>query len=203
MERGVAFLRRSMGLSVVSSSSTNGTNIGQSRWLKWAKVGLFGGTAKAGGIQRASFSRALFEAGEVDSLRGAFNSNASTEGPAARADVGTVPSSRLEIQSSSPTSGLGPMVGEKRLKTATLRAVLREIPSYERTTEKELQYVLDEAGLSQQENIDFDEFVEVGEISFADCILFIPNIDLACPNVGLCGIEGDQPKTRRSCKEEG
>ena len=41
--------------------------------------------------------------------------------------------------------------------------MLREISGYERTSGKALQYVLDEAGLSRQPDVDFDEFVEVRE----------------------------------------
>ena len=164
-DNGVAFLQRSMGLSATSNTSLNDQFVGSGGWLEWTGVRMFGGKAKVEGLQKA-YSRALFEAGEIDSLRGVFDARATTSDNDAVRGSGATAQAQSQPDSASPPSsgsGLGaiPLSGEKRLRKEVLRTTLRGISGYERTTEKELQYVLDEAGLSRQHDIGFDEFVEV------------------------------------------
>ncbi|KAF8157831.1 FAD dependent oxidoreductase-domain-containing protein [Crassisporium funariophilum] len=50
--------------------------------------------------------------------------------------------------------------GEK-VKTEDVLDVLKDVPGYEQASSKELDYVLEEAGLKTQGDLDFDEFIEV------------------------------------------
>ena len=55
----------------------------------------------------------------------------------------------------------GEQVDEKRIAKKDVRALLNEIPGYEKTKEQEFRYILDETGLSSLDDFDFDEFIEV------------------------------------------
>lgn len=81
-------------------------------------------------------SRSKFEPGEVAALRTVFN---------ARAKV---------------SEGIEKVAAEEMLR------ILRGIPGYADITRKELDYVLDEAGLRER-TVSFDEFIEVGISSFS------------------------------------
>ncbi|ESK86944.1 glycerol-3-phosphate dehydrogenase [Moniliophthora roreri MCA 2997] len=92
-------------------------------------------------------NRARFDAGEVTALEQAF-------------------SLRAKDAPVSDAKGL--------IKTVALNEVmdiLRDVPGYEQVSVKELDYVLEEAGLKGRKDVDFDEFVEIcgnlKEVSFA------------------------------------
>lgn len=85
-------------------------------------------------------SRAQFEVGEIDLLRSAFHERAT-----AIAAVGQE----------------GGAKEEARLRNDDVKVLLRELSGYERTRTKDFEYVLEEAGLGNRKNMDFDEFVEV------------------------------------------
>ncbi|TDL30228.1 hypothetical protein BD410DRAFT_893336 [Rickenella mellea] len=97
------------------------------------------------------YSRARFEAGEVDTLRAAFLARSSTSGPAA---------SDLEKGKDGSKAVAAP-----RLEKAKLREVLDDVPGYEKISGRAVEYVLNEAGFDKQSEFEFDEFVEIcGEL---------------------------------------
>jgi len=129
LQDGALFLE-SMGLAagveVPSASRT---------WLEWAKSAVLGMKQKPDGRM---YSRAQFEAGEVDSLKDIFANGAKG------------------------AAGAGETEGQLRvIKKEDLRVILRETPGYENIRSNEFNYVLDEAGFSKREAFDFDEFVEI------------------------------------------
>ena len=118
----VAFLQGSMGL--VGASQI----LAHRSWTDWLYSQLFGYNIPA--LKPVRFySRAQFEAGEIESLKSLFFGY--TEGK------------------------------DGRLSADDLRSVLAEVPGYEKVWNKEVAYVLDEAGLSGRQEFDFEEFVEV------------------------------------------
>lgn len=140
--RKIAELYRAVAF-LESMGLAPGIELAPRTWREWATSSLFGLTGSAAlRPDGRTHSRAQFEAGEVDALREAF---------AARA---------------SGLAGQGETGGVQRLGRQELNAVLHEVPGYEKTREKEFDYVLDEAGFIQQLDFDFDEFVEVWDHVF-------------------------------------
>jgi glycerol-3-phosphate dehydrogenase len=88
------------------------------------------------------YSRARFEAGEVEELRRVFMKRA------AQVTVGEE------------------VAEEERIKKVDLVEVLKEVPGYEDVAMKDCEYVLEEAGFSSRKDVNFDEFVEVFFYSF-------------------------------------
>jgi glycerol-3-phosphate dehydrogenase len=86
------------------------------------------------------YGRSKFEGGEVAALRNAFISNAHGVGAAA--------------------------AGELKLKTGNILEILKDVTGYSEITKKELNYVLDEAGLKGQGEVDLDQFIEVRAFLF-------------------------------------
>ena len=91
------------------------------------------------GSQKVVYGRSKFEGGEVAALRNAFISSA--QGAAAAAV-------------------------ELKLKTGDILEILKDVTGYSEITKKELNYVLDEAGLKGQEEVDLDQFIEVSPSLF-------------------------------------
>lgn len=85
--------------------------------------------------------RARFEAGEVGALRSVFDKYAT--------------SSVLSAPSSSQRED------KNQILTASVINSIKEVAGYEAITRKELEYVLEEAGFSNQEALDWEEFLEV------------------------------------------
>lgn len=112
-------------------------------WLEWAKSTMLGMKQKPDGRM---YSRAQFEAGEVDSLKDIFATRAKG------------------------APGVGETEGRLRVKKEDIRVILRETPGYENVRSNEFNYVLDEAGFSKRDDFDFDEFVEVGGKKLVDWI---------------------------------
>ena len=84
------------------------------------------------------YGRSKFEGGEVSALRSAFISNA-----------------------------YGGAVRELKVKTGDILEILKDVAGYSEITKKELNYVLDEAGLKGQgEEVDLDQFIEVSSLLF-------------------------------------
>ncbi|KAH7923338.1 DAO-domain-containing protein [Leucogyrophana mollusca] len=116
----------------------------------WSLLKSGGAVTKKPGV---TYSRAKFEAGEIDSLKELFARHA-------------VPTSPRDHQAP-------PEVGaeERRLRKQHVREVLRALPGYEAIRAKDYDYVFDEAGFADREDIDLDEFVEIcgslKEVSFA------------------------------------
>jgi glycerol-3-phosphate dehydrogenase len=103
------------------------------------------------------YSQAQFEAGEVEEIRRAFIGRAET------------------LEPSTTQSGL---TSPTRLQKAELFSLVKSLPGFEGIKSKDYDYVLEEAGYSRQNEVDFDEFMEVRVIEF---IVFPLQIsDLIC-----------------------
>ena len=92
------------------------------------------------------YGRSKFEGGEVAALRNAFISNAAHGG--------------------------GGGSGELKLKTRNILEILKDVTGYSEITKKELNYVLDEAGLKGQGEVDLDQFIEVRAFLFLSFLSF-------------------------------
>ncbi|KAH8077521.1 DAO-domain-containing protein [Cristinia sonorae] len=89
------------------------------------------------------YSRAQFEAGEVDRLRQAFASRAKDATP--------------------PVDVSGSPVGAtyQRVEKGELFELVKGLPGFEDVKPKDFNYVLEEVGFTKQNDVDFDEFVEL------------------------------------------
>jgi glycerol-3-phosphate dehydrogenase len=136
MERSVEFLG-SMGLApgVISQSSPKGL-LERVQSVIWGAGALIGVGAGAGAKVSGVYSRALFEAGEIDTLKSAFEKKANAVVIAG--------------------------VEELRLGMSELPGLVNDIPGYEGIRMKDYEYVLNEGGFKGLTGVDFDEFVEVG-----------------------------------------
>ncbi|KAI0953405.1 glycerol-3-phosphate dehydrogenase, variant 3 [Taiwanofungus camphoratus] len=85
------------------------------------------------------YSRAQFEAGEVEALRQAFASHAHLSSPA-------------------PTDGTLP---QERMKHSEVFELVKGLPGYEGIKNKDYEYVLEEAGFVKSQEVDLDQFIEV------------------------------------------
>ncbi|THG98934.1 hypothetical protein EW026_g3317 [Hermanssonia centrifuga] len=101
-------------------------------------IGL-GSTEQKRPASEMFYSRSQFEAGEVEELRQAFSSHAKAGLSAAPA--GTVSPARVD--------------------KAELFDLVRHLPGFEGIRSKDYDYVLEEAGYAKQQDVDFDEFVEI------------------------------------------
>lgn len=147
MQKATVFLA-SMGLApgaVVPQIKPNGLRekVESAFWWGLSGAGLFGTGNDV--VQRLGYSRAQFEAGEIDSLRTSFRSRAEVVSPA------------KNVQGTEGANG----ILEYRLTMAEAQALLKELPGYEGVRGKDFEYVLEEAGLGRKQDMDFDEFVEV------------------------------------------
>ncbi|KAF7969366.1 hypothetical protein HWV62_27492 [Athelia sp. TMB] len=145
LQSATSFLS-SMGLApgaVVPKIKPNGLleKVESAIWWGIGGAGLFGNEPE----QRIGYTRALFEAGEIDGLRSSFQQRAEAVSPVRSA------------QGSDGTSA----VLEHRLKMEQAKALLKELPGYEGISGKDFDYVLEEAGLGRKADMDFDEFVEI------------------------------------------
>jgi glycerol-3-phosphate dehydrogenase len=128
------------------------------------------------------YGRSKFEGGEVVGLRNAFISNA--HGGAAAA-------------------------GELKLKTGDILEILKDVAGYSEITKKELNYVLDEAGLKGQGEVDLDQFIEVRPrllfLSIRRLLLIVAAFPKICGNlkeVALAPTPVKGSKARRSIPVE-
>jgi glycerol-3-phosphate dehydrogenase len=96
-------------------------------------------------VQSVMYSRAQFEAGEIDMLSAAFEQRAAVVSP---------------VDNARATEGKN-VVEDPRLKKEDVQALLKELPGYEGVHPKDFDYVLEEAGFGEKADMDFDEFVEV------------------------------------------
>lgn len=147
MQNATVFLA-SMGLApgaVVPQLKPNGLRekVESAFWWGVSGAGLFGTGSDV--VQRLGYSRAQFEAGEIDALRTSFRARAEVVSP---------------VKSAQGAEGANG-APEHRLKMAEAQALLKELPGYEGVRSKEFEYVLEEAGLGRKQDMDFDEFVEV------------------------------------------
>ena len=84
------------------------------------------------------YGRSKFESGEVTALRNAFI-NTAQDGA----------------------------VRELKIKSGDILELLKDVTGYSEITKKELNYVLDEAGVKEQgEEVDLDQFIEVSSSLF-------------------------------------
>ncbi|EGO19186.1 hypothetical protein SERLADRAFT_479523 [Serpula lacrymans var. lacrymans S7.9] len=138
LERAVAFLG-SMGLAPGTAVPELGprSTVERLENTVWSMVGADVPPAKRHDIM---YSRAQFDAGELDGLKEAFGKRAVSV------------SSKDEQR---------PGAQEKRLSKRDLPEVLKGLPTYEGIRAKDYDYVFLEAGFAHQIDVDFDEFVEV------------------------------------------
>lgn len=101
------------------------------------------GYGRASDITIESFGpgRSRFEAGEVAALRVAFSGKARVSVPAAVGGDGDV--------------------AELKVPMEEVMDILRSVPGYPEISKKELDYVVAEAGMDGQKEVDLDEFIEV------------------------------------------
>ncbi|OCH86882.1 DAO-domain-containing protein [Obba rivulosa] len=85
------------------------------------------------------YSRAQFEAGEVERLRQAFAEHVRATTPAVTPDA----------------------QGVERLSHREAFELIKCLPGYEGLKSKDYDYVLEEAGFNRTQDVDFDEFVEI------------------------------------------
>ncbi|KAL4073287.1 FAD dependent oxidoreductase-domain-containing protein [Scleroderma yunnanense] len=159
-ERGIKYLQ-SMGLPPGAINNNVGEypwdrkgHMGWVGWVTkgfWCLVGICSPTLATIPVVKGVpqlYSRAKFEAGEVEALRETFDRHA-----VASEDVGQIPE--------------GMSVADKRLRKDRIKAVLTEFAKecpgwgYERFREADYRYVLAEAGFHNREDVEFDEFVEI------------------------------------------
>ena len=95
-------------------------------------LGLPGPVRRRRAAPEMMYSRAQFEAGEVEQLKAAFAGAAQAHG------------------------------AEEKLGHARVLELVRGLPGFEAVNAKDYDYVLEEAGFSKAQDVDFDEFVEVG-----------------------------------------
>lgn len=91
------------------------------------------------------YSRAQFEAGEIEELRTAFSSHVKPTG--------------AEQEASGSLTGSSPQV---RVPRQALFDIIKGLSNFDAIKPKDYEYVLEEAGFAKQAEVDFDEFVEVG-----------------------------------------
>ena len=120
-------------------------------WWGLSGGGIVGSTVGRGKVQSVMYSRAQFEAGEIDMLRAAFGQKAAVVSP---------------IDNARGMEGTN-VVKELRLRKEDVQALLKELPGYEAVYPKDFDYVLEEAGFGKKADIDFDEFVEVRVYDFS------------------------------------
>jgi glycerol-3-phosphate dehydrogenase len=138
---GAMVFLSSMGLApdTVRLAASELAPIGLLESVLWRLGGLWMWQGKA--RPSVEYSRARFEAGEVEELRRAFGKRAFA------VIVKDVNGQDAE--------------GEK-IKKAELVEVLKEVPGYEDVQSKDCEYALEEAGFANRVDVNFDEFVEVG-----------------------------------------
>ena len=141
IEQAVSFLR-SMGLAPDTASVLPEIErVGLLEGMTWRLGGIWGGASKV--RTSVEYSRAQFEAGEVDALRQAFEKKAS-------------------MVNVTDASGV---VGEIwRVMKEELIEIIKDVPGYEDTAAKDCEYALQEAGFAGRADIDLDEFIEVSGV---------------------------------------
>lgn len=90
------------------------------------------------------YSRAQFEAGEIEELRTAFSSHVKPAG--------------AEQETSGSLNGSSPHI---RVPRQALFGIIKGLSNFDAIKPKDYEYVLEEAGFAKQAEVDFDEFVEV------------------------------------------
>jgi len=142
--KGVQFLR-SMGLSPAFMTSalipepeprSIMEHIEKALWKAGTGVVHVFGFGNLESREKA-YGRSKFESGEVAALRNAFTSNAQAQ------------------------QGDATTTGELKLKAGDVLDILKDISGYSEISRKELNYVLDEAGLKGHAEVDFDQFIEI------------------------------------------
>lgn len=129
LRRGVMFLG-SMGLRGVPANTP-----GPLGWSEWLETKLMGRTPMR---VTKGYSRAQFEAGELNGLKAAFLARATD-----------LRDGEMQVS------------GGERLSKSQLQEVLSDLSGYEETKAQHLQNVLEEAGFDGRDDIALDEFLEV------------------------------------------
>ena len=93
--------------------------------------------------QEMVYSRARFDAGEVEAFRRAFEDRA--------------------------TAVLEGQQGRPKLETARVYDLVKGLPGFDGVRPKDYDYVIEEVGYARSKDVDFDEFVEVGLYGAFSC----------------------------------
>ncbi|KAF7791470.1 hypothetical protein EIP86_002486 [Pleurotus ostreatoroseus] len=150
IERGVAFLA-SMGLPLGLVPRSLDENKGVVDRVKGFVVAP---AEQRRAAQAIFYSRAQFEAGEVEELRQAFSQRAKAE---------------AKSSSSTPAGVVSPA----RVAKTEVFDLIHSLPGFQGMKKKDYDYVLEQAGYVGQSDLDFDEFVELcGELRE---VLFTPS----------------------------
>jgi glycerol-3-phosphate dehydrogenase len=109
--------------------------------MAWRACGGIVGIGNGRGVKRgAVYSRAQFEAGEVAALKEAFLARA------------------RKVGSDSVDAG---KEAQRKVRKEELAEILKAVPGYERIQTQDYEYVFEEAGFKNLQDVSFDEFVEV------------------------------------------
>ncbi|KAF9448000.1 DAO-domain-containing protein [Macrolepiota fuliginosa MF-IS2] len=112
-------------------------------WWAWGSVSRVVGAIMAGkagvGERGRVLGRAKFEVGEVGGLKSVFDKHAVSAKSAAGAGGDT----------------------KGKIDKGEVLEIVKYVPGYEEVTRKELEYVLEEAGFMEREELDWEEFLEV------------------------------------------
>ncbi|TBU59006.1 DAO-domain-containing protein [Dichomitus squalens] len=88
--------------------------------------------------QEMVYSRAQFEAGELEALKSAFEARAKA-------------SATTQAQ----------VVGEPKLKTGELYELVKGLPGFDAVRPKDYEYVMEEVGYARSKDVDWSEFMEI------------------------------------------
>ncbi|KAH7885511.1 FAD dependent oxidoreductase-domain-containing protein [Phlebopus sp. FC_14] len=189
--RGVEVLR-GMGAGVAAAAvgtgvgpRDDGTGMGEgmgmrmrTRWLGW---GWLAGPKPSPSTMTTMtttthvhphqvYSRAKFEAGEIDALQDAFERHAVASDADADADADADVDADANVLPSGADAGIGGSPSPpttKRLKKGAIKDALKVVADerpgygYEGIREIEYRYVFDEVGLGEGADVDFEAFLEI------------------------------------------
>ncbi|EJF63293.1 DAO-domain-containing protein [Dichomitus squalens LYAD-421 SS1] len=88
--------------------------------------------------QEMVYSRAQFEAGELEALKSAFEARAKASATTQAQDV-----------------------GEPKLKTGELYELVKGLPGFDAVRPKDYEYVMEEVGYARSKDVDWSEFMEI------------------------------------------
>lgn len=171
------FLVGAMGLdpNVLSTaaSKSNVLSASQESLMKPVRAvkGLFGKGKResVGGAGVGVLSRSSFSTGELDALKTAFH-RVSSFSPSTSPNSTTAVDSTGHSESTLKTNDASEATVKKSSLTSLFKDAGVEGYGYENVSEKEVEYVLEEAGFKSRDALDFDEFVEVSSLIY----LFFP-----------------------------
>ncbi|KAI0081559.1 DAO-domain-containing protein [Panus rudis PR-1116 ss-1] len=115
------------------------------------------------------YSRARFEAGEVEKLKEVFNEKAkevvlpAAVAPPASSAASTTstPPTPSTAPTSTPTPTASEVGVEKKVEKEVAFEIVKSLPEFKDVKRKDFEYVIEEVGFAAEREVDFDGFVEV------------------------------------------